>query len=109
MGSGEFEDWSYEWDEAKREANFLKHDIDFWDALEVFERPHLMIRSDRNGEERWGALGLFGDRAIVVFFTPRGSVRRLISARSARRNERKIYDAHNPPRASQGTDGHGDA
>ncbi|MCJ2082262.1 BrnT family toxin [Methylobacterium sp. J-090] len=98
------EEWSYEWDETKREANLRKHGIDFWDALDVFEGPHLMIRSDRNGEERWGALGLLGDRAIVVFFTPRGAVRRLISARSARRNERKIYHTHNAPGAPPGSD-----
>ena len=86
-------DPAYEWDERKRAGNLQKHEIDFMDALEVFERPHILIRSDRDGEERWGALGLLGERTIVVFFTPRGRTRRLISARSARRDEKDQYHA----------------
>ncbi|MCJ2077732.1 BrnT family toxin [Methylobacterium sp. E-016] len=64
------------------------------DALEVFAHPHILIRSDRNGEERWGALGQAGERVIVVVFTPRGPNRRLISARAARRNEKEQYHAY---------------
>lgn len=84
---------AYEWDEQKRVGNLQKHEIDFVDALDVFERPHILIRSDRNGEERWAALGLLGERTIVVVFTPRGPTRRLISARAARRNEKDQYHA----------------
>lgn len=39
---------AFEWDEAKRRANIEEHAIDFEDAADIFSRPYLRIRSDRN-------------------------------------------------------------
>jgi uncharacterized DUF497 family protein len=79
----------FEWDEAKRSSNLDKHGIDFEDAILVFERPFLVLRSDRAGEERWLALGWMKDREIAVVFVTRDGRRRLISARRARTHERE--------------------
>jgi len=81
----------FEWDEAKNESNRAKHDIDFDDAIEIFHSRILLRRSDRNNEERWTALGDTGDRLIVVVFTRRAEVIRIISARRARKNEEREY------------------
>jgi uncharacterized DUF497 family protein len=81
----------FEWDEAKNQINRAKHDIDFHDAIDVFHGPILVRRSDRNNEERWTALGFSEDRLIVVVFTRRAEVVRIISARRARRNEEREY------------------
>jgi hypothetical protein len=81
----------FEWDEAKNELNRTKHDIDFDDAIDVFHGPVLLRKSDRNNEERWTALGEMGDRLIVVVFTWRAEVIRVISARRARKNEEAKY------------------
>lgn len=86
----------YEWDEAKRVANLAKHGIDFREAVELFGRPHIRTRSDRDDEIRWAALGRMGRRIIVVAYTLRGPVARLISARAARRNERELYEGRFP-------------
>jgi uncharacterized DUF497 family protein len=83
----------FEWDEAKRLRNLTIHAIDFWDALEVFERDHLVMRSDRHGEERWTAIGPLADTIVAVAFTYRERAIRLISARPAHRNERRHYHA----------------
>jgi len=82
---------SFEWDDRKRELNLAKHGIDFDSAIEVFYGPIILRRSDRNDEERWIALGYSDNRLIVVVFTRRASVFRIISARRARKNEEREY------------------
>ena len=82
---------SFEWDEQKDLINRAKHDIDFDSAIEVFDGPIILHRSDRNNEERWTALGELGDRLIVVVFTRRENTVRIISARRARKNEEREY------------------
>ena len=82
---------SFEWDDQKRELNLAKHGIDFDDAIEVFSGPIILRRSDRNHEERWTALGCSDNRLIVVVFTRRTEVIRIISARRARKNEESKY------------------
>jgi uncharacterized DUF497 family protein len=80
-----------EWDEAKAASNRRKHGIDFDDAVEVFYGPCLLLRSDRDMEERWLAIGESEERTVAVAFTWRGDTLRIISARHARRNERRTY------------------
>ncbi|WP_200944218.1 BrnT family toxin [Methylobacterium sp. Leaf399] len=92
------EDISYEWNEEKRNGNLIKHGIDFRDVISVFSRPHLTFPSMRGDENRNVTLGVLGLGApgsgvIAVVWTDRGGVRRIISARRARRNERDIYHA----------------
>ncbi len=81
----------FEWSSDKAEANLAKHGIDFEDAIAIFEGATLEVRSDREGEERWRAIGLLEGIPITVIYTPRGSYRRIISARRARKNERTAY------------------
>ena len=84
----------FEWNEAKREANLVKHGVDFVDALEVFADPLRMERIDRRREyheERHQVVGSVGGHVVFVVYTLRGQVRRMISARRASRNERRTY------------------
>ena len=84
---------AFEWDERKRLANLAKHGIDFRDAMDVFDKPHLTVPSAHEEEERWVSLGLIREAVVAVVWTDRDSVIRLISVRAARRNERQIYHA----------------
>lgn len=84
----------FEWDETKREKNLQKHGIAFEDAIFVFEGPVLVSSSPSGGEERMIALGPLGGVFIAVIFTMRGEVRRIISARRARRGEIRKHHAH---------------
>jgi uncharacterized DUF497 family protein len=84
---------AFEWDERKRLANLTKHGIDFRDAVDVFERPHLTVPSAHGGEERRISLGLIREAVVAVVWTDRGGAIRIISVRAARRNERQIYHA----------------
>jgi len=84
-----------EWDEAKRQANILKHEIDFVDAAAIFDRPFIETEDRRRGygEQRYQATGEVDVRIMQVIYTWRGDRRRIISARRARRNERRAYYA----------------
>ena len=95
---------SFEWDNQKRELNLAKHGIDFDSAIEVFDGPIILRRSDRNNEERWTALAYSDDRLVVVVFTRRADVIRIISARRARKNEEREYRNAKVGRPPQGQD-----
>lgn len=82
----------FEWDNRKAEANWLKHRIDFMDAIDLFREPHLTYRSEYEPEPRFVSVGWIKGQAVAVVWTPRGeNIRRVISARSARREERTRY------------------
>jgi len=80
----------FEWDERKRQANVVKHGIDFIDAKEIWQDE---VRSpvESFAEERWIGYGLIGHRIVAVVFVRKNGTHRLISARRARDDERKAY------------------
>ncbi|WP_366518349.1 BrnT family toxin [uncultured Paracoccus sp.] len=91
----------FEWDEVKRQTTLQKHGIDFVDAIEVFDQPHLRLTGISKVEQREIVIGSVRKITIAVVFTMRGDVTRIITVRRARRNEREAYEAHvagrNPP------------
>ncbi|MGN7293292.1 BrnT family toxin [Rhizobium sp. SAFR-030] len=82
---------SFEWDEGKRRANLAKHGLDFIHASAALGGDRLDIPSDRDGESRVLAICMFADQLIAVVFTMRNGVCRIISARTARKNEPRAY------------------
>lgn len=86
----------FEWDNEKAARNLAKHGIDFEDAISIFTGPVLEVRSDREGEERWKAIGMLDDLEIADIFTLRAGRRRIISARRAGQNERRAYHQAHP-------------
>ncbi len=85
---------AYQWDNNKAAANLRKHGIDFADAVLVFSDDlAITISDDRFNEERFITIGIDAlDRVLVVVYTYRGTEIRLISARSATRQERQQYE-----------------
>lgn len=86
---------NFEWDEVKNEANYRKHGIRFEDAVRIFLNPVFTEVDDRKdyGEVRERSIGLLdGEAVIVVIHTDRNGTARLISARPAKRAERKDYN-----------------
>ena len=87
----------FEWDEMKRLVNIQKHGVDFAEAIEMFNR-HILKNEDRRreyGEQRIRAFGEVDGRVIQVVYTLRNGRHWLISARRARRDERRAYYASN--------------
>ncbi len=83
----------FEWDEAKRESNLLKHGIDFIDAEKVFDGETITIPDNRfdYGEDRFITLGLLDERVVVIIHTETDEVIRIISVRKASKNEEISY------------------
>jgi hypothetical protein len=83
----------FDWDPAKRRENLRQHGLDFKTALRIFEGPVLERLDDRfdYGEQRISAVGIVDGLEVSVYYTDRGDVRRLISARKATKDERKAY------------------
>jgi len=88
----------FEWNPVKDRLNLDKHRISFDTASLVFQDPRALSIQDRTveGEERWQTQGMVGGVVILVAHTYReeGSdeVIRIISARKATPQERKVYE-----------------
>lgn len=87
----------FEWDEDKRLANLGKHGIDFARAVTIWQGKVLDPAAERDvdGEIRRLAIGAVSEDEIIiaVVYTDRENVRRIISARRARRYERESYQS----------------
>lgn len=76
-----------------RHINLRKHGLDFEDAHRVFTDDALIIEDDREGydEDRYILLGLLYERIVVIAFTVRDDVIRIISMRKANKREQRSY------------------
>ena len=79
------------WNPKKREYNLREHKIDFEDAKGIFDGYTFIRRSDRHGEVRYQIFGYVQGREVAVACAFRGPVCRIISARPARRDERRRF------------------
>ena len=85
----------FEWDLAKNIANISKHDIDFNDAIEIFQHPVLskIDTKENYGEERWISIGKMQSLTIVIVYVEYiNDIIRIISARKATKREKKCYE-----------------
>jgi len=83
----------FEWDEAKRLANIAKHGLDFVEGVAVLEEMPTFFLDDRfdYGEPRCIAIGEAKGRTLVVAFTMREDIFRILSVRKANVRERRKY------------------
>ena len=92
-----FEQFSgFQWDRGNIDKNLIKHSVENWECEQVFfNRPLLVLDDTRHSvsEKRWAAFGKTdADRFLVVMFTKRGNLIRIISARDMNKRERKFYN-----------------
>lgn len=88
---------TFEWDEDKNKTNQRKHGISFQEASEIFEGDIFTWVDDRKDydEIRKLSIGaLENEVIIVVVHTDRNGTTRIISARPAKKIERKLYNEH---------------
>lgn len=85
-----------EWDENKSDWNVEHRGFGFDFGADIFDRDYVQreSRGQGHGEARFVAIGLVDELIITVVWTPRGTKRRIISARPASRKERRIYNDH---------------
>lgn len=84
----------FAWDPHKARANELKHGVPFEDAVTVFADPLALVVDDGGGAGRAVILGRSRLARVlcVVFFEEREDALRILSARPATRNERRVYE-----------------
>lgn len=82
-----------DWDESKSEQNFALRSYDFKFASGVFDGPYTEREDLRQdfGERRYIVVGEVDGLTIRVVWTPRGSLRRIISSRRANSKEAAKY------------------
>lgn len=89
----------FEWDENKARDNIRNHHVTFEEAETIFDDPLAITVPDPHHsirEERFIDIGQSNrKRILVVVYTERKHVIRLISARLAARAERKQYEEEN--------------
>jgi uncharacterized DUF497 family protein len=82
----------FEFDQAKSDANRLKHGVDFIQAQELWKDLHaLQIQAKSDTESRLALIARMEGKVWSVFFTVRSSKIRIISARRSRTNEEDLY------------------
>ena len=85
----------FDWDEGNLTKNWLKHDVTTEECEQVFFNTPLLLHFDKKHsqtEDRYYAYGRTDvSRKLLVVFTPRGSLIRVISARDMTEAERRRY------------------
>jgi uncharacterized DUF497 family protein len=84
----------FEWDPEKEKKNIKLHGVSFSTAKFVFNDPKRWERYDTQhsgNEDRWQTLGIV-DQVLFVVYAERGEYTRLITARVADTDERRIYN-----------------
>jgi uncharacterized DUF497 family protein len=86
----------FQWDPQKAARNATKHGVPFSEAATVFQDPLAFIFDDEEHSVEEYREIIIGhskrDRLLVVAFTERDDVIRIISAREANRKEREDYE-----------------
>jgi uncharacterized DUF497 family protein len=94
--------WGYnksinlEFDQVKRDKTLLERGLDFARAVEVFDGIHFTGQDKRVDyeEDRFITVGWLDANMIVMVWTPRGEVRRMISMRKANDREKTLYASY---------------
>lgn len=86
----------FEWDDANREKNWIKHKVTWEESMEVFfNKPHFVQKDERHSqqEDRFSILGITNSgRRLAIVFTRRDSSIRIITARDQSKRERLYFE-----------------
>ncbi|MGV8891901.1 MAG: BrnT family toxin [Burkholderiaceae bacterium] len=85
---------TFEFNEAKSEANLLKHGINFIDTQALWSDSSLLeIPAKTDDEPRFLMIGIINGRYWSAVITYRGTNIRLISVRRSRTEEVALYES----------------
>ena len=82
-----------EFDPAKRDVVLAARGLDMARCGEAFDEFHLTMRDERHSEheQRFRSLALLDDTVVIIAWTPRGKLRRIVTMWKANDQERKSY------------------
>ena len=90
-----YNNYKFEWDENKNKNNIRKHKVPFHEARTVFTSHELTKKDDLHSqdEQRYKTIGYSArSRLLIVIYTDRGDVIRIISARKANTLETREFE-----------------
>ena len=86
----------FQWDEGNIDKNLIKHNVENWECEQVFFNKPLLVLDDLRHSIAEKRLAAFGKtdaaRLLVVVFTKRSNLLRVISARDMNARERRFYE-----------------
>ena len=86
----------FEWNEEKAESNLAKHEVSFEEAKTVFDDGLFLMFADIDHSFEENRFIMMGEsdkgKLLVVSFTERETLTRLISARKATPAEHRFYE-----------------
>jgi uncharacterized DUF497 family protein len=86
----------FQWDSGNADKNWELHRVSKAEAEQVFFNRPILVASDTKHSEqepRYAALGQTNEgRRLMIIFTVRETLVRVISARDQSRQERRIYE-----------------
>ena len=82
-----------EFDPAKRDVVFAARELDMARCGEAFAAFHLTMPDERHSEQeqRFRSLALLDDTVVIIAWTPRGKLRRIVTMWKANDRERQSY------------------
>lgn len=85
-----------EYDPIKRQQTLQMRQLDFIRAPEVFARIHFTAQDTRKnyGEIRNITVGMLDNKLVVLVWTQRGAIRRIISMRKANEREKERFSQY---------------
>ncbi|HCC84122.1 MAG TPA: hypothetical protein DEP87_00325 [Candidatus Pacebacteria bacterium] len=85
----------FDWNEANQTKNYFKHAVSWQEVEEIFANQPLLILPDQQhskNEIRYYALGRTNqNKQLLIVFTIRQNLIRVISARNQNKKERQTY------------------
>lgn len=85
----------FEWDEANKKKNEIKHKVNYIECEQVFLNNPVFLKDENHSkiEMRYVCIGITELRRVLfISYTMRNLKVRVISARTADKKERKIYE-----------------
>ncbi|MBU0679456.1 MAG: BrnT family toxin [Verrucomicrobia bacterium] len=86
----------FDWDKGNRDKSLKKHGVHGWECEQVFFNSPLIILEDEKHsakEKRYAAFGhTDSGKQLMVVYTMRRKLLRVISARNMNRKEREFYE-----------------
>ena len=86
----------FQWDEGNADKNRITHNVENWEGEQIFFNAPLLILDDprHSAAEKRGAAFARTDagRLLVLVFTKRGKLIRVISAKDMNGKERRFYE-----------------
>ncbi len=85
-----------EFDSQKHAQTLANRGLDFNDAVLIFSESHYTLEDLREayGEQRFITIGWLSTQMVMLVWTPRGAVRRIISMRKCNERENRLYETY---------------